>query len=101
MPVKLTLTPREQEILQLLADGYTGPSIASHLHLALGTVRTHMMRMFKKLGVRTAAAAVSAGYRRGYLPVDPALEVELAVVRSFRTAGYHLALVPVRQENPA
>jgi DNA-binding CsgD family transcriptional regulator len=54
------LTPREREILDLVAGGRTNAEIAAALWLAPGTVRRHLENVFRKLGVhtRTAAAAL-------------------------------------------
>jgi two-component system nitrate/nitrite response regulator NarL len=61
------LSAREQEILELIADGHHGPRIARELHIALGTVRTHVAHLYDKLGVADRAAAVAEGMRRGLL----------------------------------
>jgi predicted ATPase/DNA-binding CsgD family transcriptional regulator len=52
------LTPREIEVLQLVAAGLTNPGIAAHLHLSTGTVRIHLSSIFSKINVNTRAAAV-------------------------------------------
>jgi DNA-binding CsgD family transcriptional regulator len=52
------LTPRELEIVRLVADGLTTPQIAAALTIAPGTVRKHVENALGKLGVRTRAAAV-------------------------------------------
>ncbi len=62
-----TLSPREQEIMLLLADGETTSSVASKLGVGESTVRTHVERMRSKLGVNTRAAVVAEGFRLGYL----------------------------------
>jgi DNA-binding CsgD family transcriptional regulator len=62
-----TLSPREQEVLLLLADGETTASVAERLGVGESTVRTHVERMRSKLGVNTRAAAVAEGFRLGYL----------------------------------
>jgi DNA-binding NarL/FixJ family response regulator len=61
------LSPREREILLLLADGYQGPEIADRLFLSLETVRTHIRNAVTKLGARTRvhAAAMVARERDG------------------------------------
>jgi DNA-binding NarL/FixJ family response regulator len=63
------LTPREREVLGLLADGYQGPEIAARLFLSLETVRTHIRNGVGKLGARTRvqAAAMVACERDGGL----------------------------------
>ena len=66
-----TLTQREQKILELLADGHDRSDIARRLGAArgssLGTVKADTSRLYAKLGARTAAHAVSLGYRYGLL----------------------------------
>ena len=61
------LSPREREVLGLLADGYQGPEIADQLFLSLETVRTHIRNGVNKLGARTRvqAAAMVARERDG------------------------------------
>ena len=61
------LSPREREILLLLADGETSASVAARLGVCESTVRTHVEKMRSKLGVSTRAAVVAAGFRLGYL----------------------------------
>jgi two-component system nitrate/nitrite response regulator NarL len=61
------LTPRETEVLRLLADGETVPSVAVQLELSESTVRTHVEHMRDKFGVSTQAALVALGFVRGYL----------------------------------
>lgn len=61
------LSPREKEILLLLADGETTASAADQLGVSEATVRTHVERMRSKLCVNTRAAAVAEGFRLGYL----------------------------------
>jgi predicted ATPase/DNA-binding CsgD family transcriptional regulator/TolA-binding protein len=53
-----TLTPREIEVLQLVAAGLTNAGIASHLHVSINTVRTHLASIFDKINVKTRGAAV-------------------------------------------
>jgi two-component system nitrate/nitrite response regulator NarL len=61
------LTPRELEILRLIADGLTAPAIGRRLYLATATVKSHQARMYEKLGVSDRAAAVAEAMRRGLL----------------------------------
>ncbi len=61
------LTPREQQILELTADGHSGPDIAKQLSLSPGTVKTHLRHIYEKLGVSDRAAAVAEAMRRGLL----------------------------------
>jgi DNA-binding NarL/FixJ family response regulator len=53
------LSPREREILGLLADGESGPEIARRLFLSIETVRTHIRNAATKLGARTRVQAVA------------------------------------------
>jgi DNA-binding NarL/FixJ family response regulator len=62
-----SLSPREREILSLLADGETTSSAADRLGVCESTVRTHVERMRSKLCVNTRAAVVAEGFRLGYL----------------------------------
>jgi two-component system nitrate/nitrite response regulator NarL len=61
------LSPREREILELIADGELAPAIARRLGLSPATVRTHLQHLYEKLGVSDRAAAVAAAMRRGML----------------------------------
>lgn len=61
------LTPRELEILRLIADGLTAPLIGKRLYIATPTVKSHQARMYEKLGVSDRAAAVAEGMRHGLL----------------------------------
>ena len=62
-----TLTPREKEILLLLAEGETTATAANLLGVNESTIRTHVERMRDKLSVSTRAAVVAKGFRLGYL----------------------------------
>ena len=61
------LTPREQEILHLIAAGKSLPQIAKDLYLGLTTVKTHVLLLYEKLGVSDRAAAVASAMRRGLI----------------------------------
>jgi ATP/maltotriose-dependent transcriptional regulator MalT len=52
------LTPREQEILRLVAGGHANQAIADQLYLSLNTVKWHTSRIFGKLGVENRAQAL-------------------------------------------
>lgn len=53
------LSPRQREMMQLLADGATNEQIARLLHLSASTVKQHTSAAYRKLGVRNRAAAIS------------------------------------------
>jgi DNA-binding NarL/FixJ family response regulator len=57
------LTPRELEVLRLLADGLDQDEIAQRLFITPKTVATHIERILGKLGVRSRAQAVALAYR--------------------------------------
>ena len=60
-----TLSPREREILALLASGKTQREIAAALVISPKTVATHIQHLLSKLGVHSRAQAVAAAYRLG------------------------------------
>jgi DNA-binding NarL/FixJ family response regulator len=57
------LSPREREILRLLTDGYTNEEIADRLSCASATVKTHLLHLFRKLGVRDRVSAAVLALR--------------------------------------
>jgi len=59
------LTDREAEVLVHVARGFSNKEIADHLHLSTETVRTHVKRMYVKMGVHDRAQAVIAAYENG------------------------------------
>lgn len=61
------LSPRELEVLRLVAAGRTNAQIGAELHIGESTVKTHLQHVFDKLAAADRAAAVAIGYRRGLL----------------------------------
>ena len=57
-----SLTPTEQSVVRLAADGLSNPDIGSRLFMSRGTVKTHLSHVYAKLGVtnRTELAAMAA-----------------------------------------
>ena len=68
------LTPRQREILRLVADDLTNEEIAAHLGLSVQTVKNALREACRRLGVRGRAGAVARAYRLGILtlPDTPA-----------------------------
>jgi two-component system, NarL family, nitrate/nitrite response regulator NarL len=61
------LSPREREVLKLIAGGSSIPAMAKELFLAPSTVKTHVQRLYEKLGVNDRGAAVAEAMRRKLL----------------------------------
>lgn len=59
------LTPREREVLILLAEGLTNSAVSNKLHISEATVKTHLAHVMTKLGVSDKTKAVIAAYRSG------------------------------------
>ena len=62
-----SLTGREQQVLTLLADGFTPAQVAADLTISPSTVGTHIEHIYEKLGARTRAHAVGIAFRSGVL----------------------------------
>jgi DNA-binding NarL/FixJ family response regulator len=66
-PVTESLSPREAEVLSLVARGLTNGEIGKALFISETTVKTHLLRVFGKLGVSDRTAAVTTALDRGLL----------------------------------
>lgn len=63
-PVKFTLSPREKEVLGLLARGLLYKEIADELQISTGTIRQHIHRIYEKLHVQNKTEAINKYYGR-------------------------------------
>jgi DNA-binding NarL/FixJ family response regulator len=66
-----TLTPRELEVLRLLARGLSNAELAANLHLSDATVKTHVARILSKLSLRDRAQAIVVAYETGLVTPGP------------------------------
>jgi DNA-binding NarL/FixJ family response regulator len=65
-----TLTTREREVLQLVAEGHTNTDIASLLGISARTVETHRSNLMHKLVLHTQADVIRYALRRGIIPME-------------------------------
>ncbi|MCR8557616.1 helix-turn-helix transcriptional regulator [Mucilaginibacter sp. BJC16-A38] len=66
--VKLGLSKREMEVLQLMADGLSNEEIAARLFVSLNTIKTHSSKVFEKLEVRRRTHAVDKARKLQLIP---------------------------------
>lgn len=67
-PAASPLSPRETEVLALVAEGCTNREIGRRLFVGEATVKTHLLHVFEKLGVNDRTRAVTSALERGLLP---------------------------------
>ena len=65
-----SLTPREHQVIQLLADGLSNKEIAGALHISPRTAKLHVSNLLKKMGVLDRTQAVTAAIQRGLVQLD-------------------------------
>ena len=68
LPAVESPTPRELEVLAQVARGLSNVDIGRELHISEATVKTHLVRVFDKLGVSDRTAAVTTAIGQGLLP---------------------------------
>lgn len=76
-----SLSRREGEVLMLLMEGHSVAKIAESSFVSVGTVRTQVKAVLRKLAVNSQAAAVAMAYRSGWPDSDPNLPVDLRLRR--------------------
>ena len=64
---RVPLTPREIEVLSLVAKGLSNPEVAERIGRAEGTVKVHLKNILQKLGVDDRTEAVTTAIRRGFI----------------------------------
>jgi DNA-binding NarL/FixJ family response regulator len=66
-PARPRLSPREQEVLALLAEGLGVAAIAKKIYVSESTAKTHISKIYEKLGAANRAQAIMAGIRAGLI----------------------------------
>jgi two-component system nitrate/nitrite response regulator NarL len=66
-PDRPSLSERERQVLEMIAEGMSAPEIAGRLYLSTATVKSHLQSLYEKLSVSDRAAAVAVAMRRGLL----------------------------------
>lgn len=61
------LTPREAEILELLASGLSNRELSRKLFIGETTIKTHLLHIYRKLGVETRSGAIAEASQRGWV----------------------------------
>jgi DNA-binding NarL/FixJ family response regulator len=67
VPLEEHLTPRELEVLEVLAEGLSNRAIAARLQISEHTVKFHVASIFAKLGAENRTDAVMRGVRQGLI----------------------------------
>ncbi len=67
---RIGLTPRELEVLRLVADGLSNAEVAEQIGRTEGTVKVHLKNILQKLDVRDRTEAVTTALRRGFIRLD-------------------------------
>jgi PAS domain S-box-containing protein len=83
------LSPRESEVLALVAHGKTSPEIATELHISHNTVRKHVNSAMRKLGARSRAHLVAKALGEGHIDPQRAAEVRNGGIDASGNGGFH------------
>ncbi|HUU09807.1 MAG TPA: response regulator transcription factor [Phycisphaerae bacterium] len=68
--VVAALTPRQREVLQLVAEGWTTKRMAAHLHVSPKTIETHRLQVMQTLGIESVAELTKFAVREGLTSLD-------------------------------
>lgn len=66
--IKLGLSKRELEVLQLMSEGFSNQEIAARLFVSLNTIKTHTSRLFEKMDVKRRTQAIEKAKRLSLIP---------------------------------
>jgi DNA-binding NarL/FixJ family response regulator len=75
---QVRLTPRENEILQHLADGVSVAVLAQRLYISQSTAKTHMSKLYDKLGAQNRTQAIMSAVRLGLVRPEPVVSTRRA-----------------------
>src|SRR5205085_10531744 len=76
------ITRREEEVLQLIADGFSTPDVAAKLYISQKTVKNHLATIYQKLDARHRAQAVLQAVRIGTIQPDSPPPAMAPIIRS-------------------
>lgn len=81
------LTRRETQILQMVAGGASNAAIGERLFVAEETVKTHLRRIFRKLGVGNRTSATTVALHRGLISTSGTVQVSPVELANLRTVA--------------
>ena len=67
---RVALTPRETEVLSLVANGLSNAEVATRIGRTEGTVKVHLKNILQKLGANDRTEAVTTALRRGFIRLE-------------------------------
>ena len=67
--LQTNVTPRELQVLHLVANDYTSREVAHHLQISAETVKSHRGGLIRKLGVKTTGGMIKRGFELGLLHI--------------------------------
>lgn len=82
--IQIALTPRQLDVLELMAEGHSNKAIARLLDLTIGTVKAHVKQILFKLGAQSRMHAVSVAMQRGLVSGVAPLDADQAPRRKTR-----------------